>query len=205
LRGKARENVGRAAGLERDDDAHRPARPSLRPCAGGPGRERGRTRQETQTSPARRVHRQRLARHAIARYRVGAPLPARIFLTPTHARAPNLVGNESGDRRRPTFRLVLRARWAQSLPEFDHRVARVSKDGAAPGPRPPARASGRPSWFETPRAIVHDPWRVRDRAAPHHEAGRERARGGSTRLWSGCTGRWFHQLALVYGADSDSF
>jgi hypothetical protein len=40
LRGKARENVGRTAGLERDDDADRPARASLRPCAGGPGGER---------------------------------------------------------------------------------------------------------------------------------------------------------------------
>jgi hypothetical protein len=70
LRGKARENVGRAAGLERDDDAHRAARPRLGARAGGPGRERGRTRQETQTSPALHVHWESLARAAVAGYRV---------------------------------------------------------------------------------------------------------------------------------------
>src|SRR5262249_34841192 len=78
LRGKARENVGRAAGLERDDDAHRPARPSLGARAGGPGRERGRTREETQKSPALRFHCESLARGAVAGYGVGSRLRPRL-------------------------------------------------------------------------------------------------------------------------------
>ena len=63
------------------------------------------------------------------------------------------------------------------FPETHHRVAPVSKDGAAP-------------WFETPRTTLRKLDRL-NIAAPHHEAGRDRE---CIRLMPGITG---HKHALA--------
>src|SRR5262245_4566594 len=90
LRGEPRENVGRAAGLERDDDTHRPARPALRPRAARGGRQGGRAHPQMQKSST--DHRASLARREIGGYgssrnRFAPPLSglhALGFEQPTH-------------------------------------------------------------------------------------------------------------------------
>ena len=66
LRSKARENVGRAAGLKRHDDAHWPRRPGLRPRAARERRERGGARQQLENLSTRMAHRASLARGLIS-------------------------------------------------------------------------------------------------------------------------------------------
>src|SRR5262245_27726299 len=71
LRSKTREYVGRAAGLERHDDAHRPRRPRLRRCVARERRQRGGARQQLENLSARRIHGASLTRGANGRYGMG--------------------------------------------------------------------------------------------------------------------------------------
>src|SRR5262249_36564612 len=71
LRGEPRENVGRAAGLERHDDAHRPRRPRLRRGVTRECRECGGTCQQLENLSARSIHGASLTRGATGRYGMG--------------------------------------------------------------------------------------------------------------------------------------